>query len=158
MPSGREVSPGSLIRFARRPGVVWDQGLESSTLPSFRLVLGTLAGACVLRQFQRGVPCVGTWGADRLSERDVDRTDTLTFRLPARAPTVVVLLGQSSLSENNHERWTQHPFKTYLFMRDRDRDREAETQAEGEAGSMQGARCGTRSQVSRVTPWAEGRC
>ena len=33
---------------------------------------------------------------------------------------------------------------------------EAETQAEGEAGSMQGARCGTRSCVSRITPWAEG--
>ena len=31
----------------------------------------------------------------------------------------------------------------YLFMRDR--EREAETQAEGEAGSTQGARCGTRS-------------
>ena len=30
----------------------------------------------------------------------------------------------------------------YLFMR----EREAETQAEEEAGSMQGARCGTRSQ------------
>ena len=29
-------------------------------------------------------------------------------------------------------------------------------QAEGEAGSMQGAPCGTRSQVSRITPWAEG--
>ena len=27
-----------------------------------------------------------------------------------------------------------------------DREREAETQAEGEAGSMQGARCGTRSR------------
>ena len=33
---------------------------------------------------------------------------------------------------------------------------EAETQAEGEAGSMQGAGCGTGSQVSRITPWAEG--
>ena len=31
----------------------------------------------------------------------------------------------------------------YLFMRDTERKREAETQAEGEAGSMQGARCGT---------------
>ncbi len=30
-----------------------------------------------------------------------------------------------------------------LFMREREREREAETQAEGEAGSMQGARCGT---------------
>ena len=87
-------------------------------------------------QFQRSVPCVRTWGTDRLSEKDVDRTDTLTFRLPARAPTVVVLLGQSSCSENNHERWTQHPFKTYLFMRER--EREADTQAEGEAVSLQG--------------------
>ena len=31
----------------------------------------------------------------------------------------------------------------YLFMRDL--EREAETQVEGEAGSIQGARCGTRS-------------
>ena len=33
---------------------------------------------------------------------------------------------------------------------------EAETQAEGEAGSMQEARCGTRSWVSRITPRAAG--
>ena len=38
----------------------------------------------------------------------------------------------------------------------RDIQREAETQAEGEAGSMQEAQCGTPSQVSRITPWAEG--
>ena len=48
----------------------------------------------------------------------------------------------------------------YLSMRDththREREREAETQAEGELGSMQGARCGTRSRGSRVTPWAAG--
>ena len=32
-------------------------------------------------------------------------------------------------------------------------EREAETQAEGgEAGYMQGAQCGTRSQESRITP------
>ena len=36
-------------------------------------------------------------------------------------------------------------------------EREAQTQAEGEAGSMQGARCGTRSRDSRIIPWAEGR-
>ena len=34
--------------------------------------------------------------------------------------------------------------------------RDTETETEGEAGSMQGARCGTRSQVSRIMPWAEG--
>ena len=42
--------------------------------------------------------------------------------------------------------------------REREREREAETQAEGDAGSMQGARCETRSRVYRVTPWAKGRC
>ena len=41
----------------------------------------------------------------------------------------------------------------YLFMRNRERrEREAETQAEGESGSMQGARCGTQSQDSRIMP------
>ena len=38
-----------------------------------------------------------------------------------------------------------------------EREREAETQAEGEAGSMQGARRGIRSRVSRIAPWAKGR-
>ena len=42
-------------------------------------------------------------------------------------------------------------------MREREREREAETQAEEEAGSMQGALCGIRSQVFRIMPWAEGR-
>ena len=43
-------------------------------------------------------------------------------------------------------------------MRDthREIEGEAETQAEGEVGSMQGARRGTQSRVSRITPWAEG--
>ena len=46
----------------------------------------------------------------------------------------------------------------YLFMRDTHR-REAETQAEGEAGSMQGARHETRSQIldHRIKTWAESR-
>ena len=44
----------------------------------------------------------------------------------------------------------------YLFMRDT--QRETETEAEGEADSMQGARHGTRSQDSRITTWAKGRC
>ena len=39
----------------------------------------------------------------------------------------------------------------------RDRERGAETQAEGEAGSMQGARRGIRSRVSRIVPWAKDR-
>ena len=38
----------------------------------------------------------------------------------------------------------------YLFMRKR--EREAETQAEGEAGSMQGARRGTRFRDPGITP------
>ena len=49
-------------------------------------------------------------------------------------------------------------FKAFIYSwgTEREREREAETQAEGEAGSMQGARCGTRSSVSRITSWAEG--
>ena len=42
-------------------------------------------------------------------------------------------------------------------MRDT-QEREAETQAEGEAGSVRGARRGTRSRDPGVMPWAEGRC
>ena len=38
-----------------------------------------------------------------------------------------------------------------------ERERESETQAEGEAGSMQGAWCGTRSRDSRITPSAKGK-
>ena len=44
----------------------------------------------------------------------------------------------------------------YLFTRDTHRERQR--QEEGEAGSMHGARCGTRFRDSRITPWAEGRC
>ena len=48
-------------------------------------------------------------------------------------------------------------FKTfYLFIHEKQRERESETQAEGEADSMHGDRHGTRSCVSRITPWAEG--
>ena len=47
-------------------------------------------------------------------------------------------------------------FLNILFIHDTHTHTEAETQAEGEAGSMQGARRGTRSQVSRIMPWAEG--
>ena len=49
-------------------------------------------------------------------------------------------------------------FKDFIYLFIHDREREAETQSEGEAGSMQGARHGTRSQDSRITPWAKGRC
>ena len=41
-------------------------------------------------------------------------------------------------------------------MRDRERERERERGAE--AGSMPGARHGTQSQDSRITPWAKGSC
>ena len=47
-------------------------------------------------------------------------------------------------------------FKDFIYLFMRDTEREAETQAEGEAGSMQEARHGTQSQVSRIKPWAEG--
>ena len=40
----------------------------------------------------------------------------------------------------------------------RDTQKETEIQAERDAGTMQGALCGTRFQDLRITPWAEGRC
>ena len=47
-------------------------------------------------------------------------------------------------------------FLKILFIYSWETHREAETQADREAGSMQGAQCRTQSQVSRITPWAEG--
>ena len=47
-------------------------------------------------------------------------------------------------------------FVKILFIYSRETHREAETQAEGDAGSLQEARCGTRSWDSGITPWAEG--
>ena len=57
--------------------------------------------------------------------------------------------------------WVLHiPFFFFLILFiyswETHRERGRETQAEGEAGSMQGAQRGTPSQVSRITPWAEG--
>ena len=37
-------------------------------------------------------------------------------------------------------------------------EREKERQAEGQAGSMRGAWCETRSWHSRIMPWPKGRC
>ena len=42
-------------------------------------------------------------------------------------------------------------FKDFIYSFMRETEREAETQVEGEARSMQGARRGTRSRVSRIT-------
>ena len=58
-------------------------------------------------------------------------------------------------------RWATQGFPYFfffkiLFIYSWETQREAETQAEGEAGSMQGPRCGTRSRVSRITPQAKG--
>ena len=51
-------------------------------------------------------------------------------------------------------------FFKILFIHERDTERDERERgrdtAEGEAGSMPGARRGTTSQVSRITPWAEG--
>ena len=41
-------------------------------------------------------------------------------------------------------------FKYFIYLSMR--DRETETQAEGETGSMQAARCETRSRNFRITP------
>ena len=45
----------------------------------------------------------------------------------------------------------------FIYSWKTQREAETETQAEGEAGSMQGAWCGTQSRDSRIMPWAEDR-
>ena len=47
-------------------------------------------------------------------------------------------------------------FLKFIYSWETQREREAETQAEGEAGSMQGARCGTQSRDPGIMTWAKG--
>ena len=77
------------------------------------------------------------------------------LRFPARdrQPTQVAISRGEGNKGNFLKKILFIFFKIYLF---RDSKRGAETQAEGEAGSMQGAQCGTRSQVFGITPWAAG--
>ena len=67
----------------------------------------------------------------------------------------------SLYSSNGQSEIEIYFFKKILFIHEththtHTHTHESETQAEREAGSMQGARHGTRSQVSRIRPWAEG--
>ena len=59
-------------------------------------------------------------------------------------------------------KWRSNFFLKILFSYswETQGERQVETQAEGEAGSLRGARCGTRSwsRDRGITPWAEGRC
>ena len=59
------------------------------------------------------------------------------------------------LKKKEKERKIFYFFKILFIYYERHTQREAETQAQGEAGSMQGARRGTQSQVSRISHWAE---
>ncbi|CAD7687994.1 unnamed protein product [Nyctereutes procyonoides] len=52
---------------------------------------------------------------------------------------------------------SDRPISRGLGGKKRERQRGAVTQEEGEAGSMPGARCGTRSRDSSIAPWAKGR-
>ena len=49
-------------------------------------------------------------------------------------------------------------FKDFIHLFMKATQREAETQVEGEAGSLLGARCRTRSQDPGMMPWVKGRC
>ena len=73
---------------------------------------------------------------------------------------IVNIVNSDKYNPHNQTVWGIQYFKRfYLFNHDRHREREAETQAEGEeAGSVQGAWCGTQSWDSGITPWTEGRC
>ena len=69
--------------------------------------------------------------------------------------TISVLLGQEDYIYLDLEDFILFKDFIYLFMRFT--HREAEIHAEGEAGSLQGAQCGTISQNPRIMPQVEGR-
>ena len=63
------------------------------------------------------------------------------------------MLGVDNLSQvQKMQNITVIIFFKILFIYLLETQEEAETQAEGEAGSMRGARCGTRSGDPRITP------
>ena len=65
----------------------------------------------------------------------------------------------SSLSSFSQRLFLPHPFlKRFHFLFMKDTQREAKTQVEGEAGSVWGAQCRTRSQDPGITTCVKGRC
>ena len=79
-------------------------------------------------------------GGERIQQRQ-DKGDRRSRSTPQGGS------GQASRAEERLDGWMDVLiFKDLIFLFRRDREREAETQAEGEAGSLQGAQCGTRSQ------------
>ena len=99
---------------------------------------------------------------------------TLFLRMPSSCSSLLMLFPLRFLSSlpytpikhsgfNSNVTWPSilsFLKKIYLFIHERHRERKAEpeTEPEGEAGSMQGAWCGTPSQDHGIMPWAEGRC
>ena len=69
----------------------------------------------------------------------------------------LVDLPLSSTTHRVELKWLMSFFYFIFFSWETHSERDAETEAEREAGAMQGARCGTQSWDSRITPWAEGR-
>ena len=87
------------------------------------------------------------------SSRSLIRTLLGMSLIPIREWNSVLLLALSE-EVSNFVPFYFILLRFYLFMRGRKRERERE--AEGEAGSMQGARRGTRSRDSRILPWDKG--
>ncbi|KAM8954896.1 5'(3')-deoxyribonucleotidase, mitochondrial isoform 2-T2 [Lycaon pictus] len=94
-----------------------------------------------------------------LSEKAISIWESENFFLDLEPlPGAVEAVKQMANLENTHVFICTSPIKMYKYCpyEKREREREEETQAEGEAGSTQEARRGTRSRVSRITPWAAG--
>ena len=92
------------------------------------------------------------WGLSSTMSNIRTKTPTYFFHLPWR-PLYPIFLLFESLYFILFFIFIFIFFKDFIYLFMRDTEREAETQAEGGAGSMQGARCGTRSWVSRIMPW-----
>ena len=103
--------------------------------------------------------CTVLWMVDVLSSWSYEFPSTQAM-YPKMTYFWVSLIEQVTLFGNTPFRMVSAQWSFflnfYLFNHERQREREAEKQAEGEVGSIQGARRGTQSRISRIMPWAKG--
>ena len=104
--------------------------------------------------------CTVSWMVDVLSSWSYEFPSTQAM-YPKMTYYWVPLIEQVTLFGNTPFRMVSAQWSFFFLIFcfqswETEREREAEKQAEAEAGSMQGARRGTWSQISRIMPWAEG--
>ena len=90
---------------------------------------------------------------DRLSKKSIARLPLLCVGVHPLPKHISMF---QFITEVNNEKYFFKDFM-YLLMRERERERQRYRQREKQAPCREHP-YGTRSQDSRITPWAEGRC